>query len=431
MLRLRARVQFNYLQGLGAIVDSPLPPDSLSDLYMEACVAAIRGFCRLEGITQAYLAECIGITPVHLSYVLRGHRLPGTKFERGIARSTRLPAALRENLLDNLWAARRHAAQEAGERRYRAANRPLAELAAALEAEYTVLGFGQIEAERARRVYQRLYRECAALTSRLAYAGEDAQAYVRLCVVQAETGCVLDRVYESLTLALLVERVASTLTGPDTRSQVRELYAPQTNACRVKGLAYYHLHLYEEAYEECLRMEQTQAVRDRPDIWWPHVARDKLKAVSHRSRFSIREAEACAGRAWDACASQVWEGDVAQMLALLVDLSLARCYVSYGGRSSLLKARRMMAAYRGRVERGCAGAITPLHEVLFYRTLVEVEDAAAAAGLGRLDGAAEGALRSALRIASQAGLANQLAKLRLRYPAAGADPAEREGINPG
>ena len=410
-------------------MEDPLPPESLSDLHLATCVAAIKGFCRMEGITQAYFARCIGITPVHLSYVLRGHRDPGSKFEEGIARSARLPAGLRESLLDHLWAARRYRAGEAEEWRYQAANRPLSELVAALEAGYTRVGFGQIEPERARQIYQRVYRECEALSSRVAYAREDPQAYVRLCVVQAEIGCVLDRVHDALAAALLAERVASTLETPDIRSQVRELYAPQTNASRVKALAYYNLRLYREAYEECLRTEQSPAVRARPDIWLPHVARDRLKALSHLGRFRIGEAEACAARGWDACASPVWDGDIAQMLSLLIDLSLVRCYASYGGRGNLLKARHMMQGHLDEIRRNRAGAITPLHRVMFYKTLAEVEEAADAAGLGQRDGVIVEAVRSALRIASQAGLANQWQKLRRRYRAEAAELAEEEGID--
>jgi len=222
--------------------------------------------------------------------------------------------------------------------------------------------------------------------------------------------------------------VAANFTGPDHRSQVRELRAPQTNAIRAKAIVLYNLHLHSQAYVQCLRAEETASVKDSPEIWLPHIVRDKLKALAHRSRFSIREAEECARLGWDACASQAWDANVAEMLSLLIDLSLVGCYLSYGGHSCLARASSMMEQHLDRVRANRAGAITPLHKVMFYKTLAELECAAGPRG-ARDAGVDFGrALSTALTIASRAGLANQLRKIRLRYGTTALRLAEQEGI---
>ncbi len=404
-----------------------LSADSLSDLHLEACVTAIRGYCRLEGITQEHLAACIGITPVELSYILRSRRAPGWKFERGVERAA-LPAELKEALLTSLWAARHYRGLEAAELRYRAGQQPLAELAAEMERQYTLVGGGPLEEERARRIHRRLYRSCQALTRSPERAGEDPYAFVRLCAMQAEIGCILDELYGSLGAALLAERIAAALPGRDSGSRVREMYAPQVHVARIKGVTCYNLRLYRLAYEQCLRAEASPEARERPDTWLPHTVRDKLKALAHLPRFSIQEAERMAGEGYAACASATWDAAGAEMFSFLIDLSLVSCHVSYGGHANLARARRIMEGRLAAIRGGRLGMLTPLHQVLFYVTLAEVEQAPGGAAGPEGEAAGEGALRAALSIASQAGLANQLQKIRRRYGALALALAEQEGI---
>ncbi len=398
----------------------PLSADSLSDLYLEACHTAIRGYCRVERTTQEALAGRLGITPVELSYILHGRRMPGWKFERGVERAA-LPAEVKDALLASLWAARHYRELEADELRYRAGQQPLGELAAELERLYVLTGEGGLEEGRARRVHRRLHRSCQALTRDPQRAREDPYAFVRICAMQAEVGCTLNELYDSLAAALLAERIAVALPGLDDASRVREMYAPSTNVFRVKGVTCYNLRLYREAYGQCLLAEATPEARERPDTWLPHIVRDKLKAVSHLPRFTLREAEGIAALGYGACDSPSWDAPHAEMLSLLIDLSLISCYVAHGGAAGRARARRILEGHLGRMQRGELQLLTPLHRAMLYVTLAEVEQAP-------VESAGAEALRMALRIAGRAGLTNQLHKIRRRYGAAALTLAAEEGV---
>ena len=272
-----------------------------------------------------------------------------------------------------------------------------------------------------------LYGKCDALTSRLANATTDAYAYIRLCVIQAGVGCVLDQLYDALRVALLAERIADTLEGFDHHAQIRELYAPWMSAVRTKGMVLYNLHLYGSAYYEFSRTEESRIAREKPDLWLPHIARDRLKALAATGRFSIRDAEDCAGRARDACGSAIWDAQGAKVLSFLVDLSLVRCYTSCGRESTLRKARQTLAAHSRGLSSAASSGVAPLHQVMFYRACAEVEEALGS-NLYAEDSPFVEAMRSALRIAHQAGLENQIRKAMQRYGATLQRLAEREGI---
>ena len=406
----------------------PLSAESLSDLHLEACAAAIRGFCRLESVTQEYVARAIGVTPVELSYVLHLRRQPGAKFLRGLEATTRLPAELREGLLEHLWAARRYRDEEERELLGRAGQVPLNVLLPGIEEQYALAGKGQLAEEKARRAHQHLYRQCATLTARLAWAKKDPLAFIRLCAVQIEVGCVLDRLYDSLAMALLAERVAEGLEGQDRRTGIREFYSPQTQIVRAKAVVYHNLHLYREAYDLCSRAEEMPVVRARPEVWLPHIVRDKLKAMAHLGRLSIREAEECARQGWDACASPAWDAGTAQVLSLLVDHSLVDCYLGHGNRADLAKAAGLARMHRDAIERNAIPGLAPLHKVMFYKALAEIERWEAARGRASAGEVPTEALRAAIATAGRAGLQNQLQKIRIGFGATALRLAQEEGI---
>lgn len=422
-----ATLGFKYLQNVGATTLDPLSPQGLSAIHVEAYVTALRGYCRVAGISQGELARRIGISQEHLSYVLHQRRHPGRAFEQRIWQAQDLPPDLKESILRSIWGAQHFAEQERSALAYEIRHKPIGELAAEVEQQYFLVGSGRAGGEDTRRLYHALYAKCDALTSRLPYARADAYAYIRLCVIQAEAGCVLDRLYDALRVALLAERIAGTLEGFDHHARIRELYAPWMSAVRTKGMVLYNLHLYGSAYYEFSRAEESRIARDKPDLWLPHIARDKLKALAATGRFSIREAEECARRARDACGSAIWDARGAEVLSFLVDLSLVRCYTSCGRESTLRKARQTLAAHSRRLSSSTSGGLAPLHQVMFHRACAEVEEA-----LGSDSDAEDSpfveALRSALRIAHQAGLENQIRKAMQRHGATLQRLAEREGI---
>jgi len=350
---------------LGGNAVEVLTADDLWLLHTEVYRNIIRGFCMLENITQKNLATRIGISEEHLSYVLHGRRNAGPRFQWGIEDSKRLLEEFKDSVLSNIWAAAHYQKMAELEFLYQSRHQSLSEVLAKINTEYTTVTWRKVSEQEARTIYNRIWTRCSRLTSDLARIQEDPLTFARLCTMQADVGHILGKPYASLKPALLAEAIMDSLDRSDFPHQKEEFDHIKVNAVRVPGILYQALHLHSRAYGQFEKVQLNQFVRQRPDIWRPHMARDKLDALSGVSRFGIRDAEQLAGKG-----KKAWYNEV---LYLLVELSLARCYTNYGSERSLKKSKQMLRRTMDDLGYQGVNSLTPLHKAMFYTACADLE----------------------------------------------------------
>jgi hypothetical protein len=216
--------------------------------------------------------------------------------------------------------------------------------------------------------------------------------------------CVLNRPDSALYCAKLARTVIQSLEPGDFR-QDRELFDTlEINAIRAEAVAYHNLHLYQEAYDCCLQAHNANAMKNRPELWKPHLYRDMINALSRKPRFAISEAEGLANQVRAVCEHR--GDDFAPLLLLLSNRSLGEAYIEHG---SLKKARRVLRAQLEQITQ--IPNVGPLHRTLFLRTYGKLL-------IKQDDSAGWDFIRLAVRIAHEAGLYHQIMEMRQEYGSA-------------
>lgn len=124
------------------------------------------------------------------------------------------------------------------------------------------------------------------------------------------------------------ERWGPGLSYRDLRSG-QEVWVPYGDvlvaAIRVEAACHNVLGDHAQADRLCEQALRTEAARHRPDVWLPHVLRDKLNALARSPRVPLEDVEACGRWGRSVCESR---GDGLGLL--LVEDALARGHALRG-----------------------------------------------------------------------------------------------------
>lgn len=346
------------------------------------------------------LARVVGLTPVHLSYLRRGKRLPSIATAKQIAAALPWTPEQREGFVYHvarIWQFK-NARRRAVERR--APGRPAAEVVEWTRQAHAAAVFARDSAQA-----RLLYRRACNMAELLLDVTDPAQApleFLELSFVAHDALCVLDRNDEALWHARRARAVAANLERRDFRDKERIDFV-LVNARRCEAVALHNLGLARPMQQVCDEVETLDALRRSERFWRPWLNRDKIQALTDTPRFSIRAAEHYAREAYRLCEQRAEAYD--PLLTLLISEALVGAYIKY---RNFAKAYRVLSDEMARLDR--IPHIGPLHKVLFFRTFAQWYWEQGSRGDEWRYFA-----RTALELARQAGLAHQLHQMQREF----------------
>lgn len=339
-----------------------------AQLHREVYIAVLKGLLKTRGSKQA-LAQKVGITPQYLSYILDPYniRVLHPQTAKAIVNALRLPKDQRDSLLEHmiLSSERRLRAREMIEQEV--SDDGIEERLKELRKFHQQATFGS-DPSQAKALYRFVYQSSSALI-RSMNPRKNPLAFVELCFLGHDSGCVSNRQVDALWFAKQAHFVMETILH-DFSVLDSTIVDFNVNALRAEAVSYHNLGLYKEAYRACEQAEallSKKGYRRRYEFWVPHLYRDKVNALAGIHRFAISEVEGLVHRVEDVCEKDIYRDEEKELLLFLIHSSLARAYITRGGKRNLRKASRLLIPEFEHMEG--MGRIGPLHKVLLTRTL--------------------------------------------------------------
>jgi hypothetical protein len=296
-----------------------------AQVHRETYIAVLNGALQARG-SKRTLAARAGISPQYLSYLLNpyDHRTPSPTTAEMLVAALNLTATERQDLLEHMHLARTRQAAAVTELHCWLAGQDAANLVAPVAAMLSAARFAQ-EPKQAR-----LLRHFSALAARTVLAYLDP---VRMPLAYAETALKLHEIaaveYRRALALYWAKQARAVLeqADPDRLRDTDAHYPPLlTNAIRSEAVACQNLHLARMAYNLVERAETTPDARRHPELWLPHLYRDKLAALAGLRRSAAGEAEGLAQRGLAMCEQST--DPFAPLLALLLERGLAHVYLA-------------------------------------------------------------------------------------------------------
>lgn len=372
-----------------------------ADLEWEVAIAALDGALRTSGMTCRELAERVGISPQHLSYVRHGARMLSMEVARRVTAALPLTREQRSDLLGHVEQCRalqRQARCELG----RVAD-DVAQMVKQMQEAHALASFSP-DPDQASRQY-RIALNLGELLLEHPAVRRQPLDLLEVCAVLHDAYSVLNRPSRALMCAKWARFVAEYLEPRQFRAAGERIEFFQVNALRMEAVALHNLNLDDQALALSERVECHPLVRRDPKFWLPHIYRDQLNTLAGLGRFSIRRAQAIARHAQRLCESSAHPDG--ELSSFLISRSLANAYSKHGNVKQAMNLVECMTEHIHHLTR-----FGPLHRVMFLRTAAQVYAAA-----GDASGAAFWR-HQAIALARQSGLRHQLAQL-------GADEAAR------
>jgi len=374
-------------------------------LHRKVYITALNGLLKKPGAKRA-LAQKVGITPQYLSYILDpwNIRTPSPRVAEAIVASLPLPSDQKNALLEHMILANERRAQMHKSIRRELVPDNVYQVLDRLRDAHQQATFSKNHLQA--RLKYKFVCEISTLLIREVNPRRNPALFVELCFLGHDSGCVLNHQIDALWFAKQARHIME-IIDPYEFHQSRERFVDfKINAIRAEAVSCYNLGLHRLAHEHCKQAEallDTGNFRSRSEFWIPHLYRDKLNALAGMSRFVISEAESLADRTKEVCEKDI-HGEEKELLLLLVHSSLARAYITRGGKRNWRKAERVLRVEFERMDK--MRRIGPLHRTLLLRTF---------ANLYRAQGDQEGwqhFIRLSIETAIAAGLVHQVQEIR-------------------
>jgi hypothetical protein len=197
-------------------------------------------------------------------------------------------------------------------------------------------------------------------------------AMVETCLLRHDAQSVLDRHGDALFHARLATSIMRSLSHGAHRPSDGRFDHYLVNTVYAEAVTLTTLGLVREAQRSlttAIASLRRGSAEER--FWLPHIYRRQLAALTGQSRFTMTEAETLANDAKTACAAR---GDPLDwQVSLLIDVSLARAYLRYGGAVSRYRPIRSAKAAYLLLRPGVDALdripyLGPLHRVITLRT---------------------------------------------------------------
>ncbi len=262
-------------------------------LHKETYSAALKSALRLPGTKQSF-AERVGISPQYLSYLLDPDdpRTPGPEVAEKIATALPLDPEQRESLFEHLFLASQRRLEQEHALLEGSSTPSLAVQVAALGRDHhrATISTDPLESrsmflavrENSRGLLKQINPHIAPLPA------------IQICFILHDIQCLLNRPDDALYHARFARLLIQNLDRSTYRAQREYIDWLEFHALRAGTVAYFNLKLPRHACDCCEEAGTTRAMRERPEDCKPLLLRDKLNALSHMSRFALRDAEALA-----------------------------------------------------------------------------------------------------------------------------------------
>lgn len=335
-----------------------------AQVAQEVVATALAGALHIHGSQKAFAREA-GITPVFVNNVIKHKRMPSLRMARQIAPFLPLSPADQTAWLANVegyWLARNRLRQSAGQR---LADDPAAAVRDIMAQRLTTFSADPNAVRRGWMLATHIGEAVAQEMSTQAHA----PFYLEYCDTMFEAYSVLGRHVDALRIAKRKQLVAAMIDASPRRFglhlSLEEFDRNKVNAQRLEMVSLIELGLYTEAYDLSQKIEASAIYKSNADFWVSMLTWDRLNALRHLPRSSIRDARRMAHVALRVCDNGA---DDWQALAhMLVARSLAGVCVSRGHAS---EARVLLNAYRPTLDHTPHCGV--FHKVLFLRAWAEV-----------------------------------------------------------
>ncbi len=330
-----------------------------AQLAQEVISTALAGALHTHGSQKAF-AQRAGITPVFVNNIIKGKRMPSLAMARRLAPLLPLCGAEQAAWLEQVeryWQARRGVKTGIEAR--------VKDDAAAVVRDLVNLRLSTFTTDphAVRRGWSLAVHIGEAVAPYLC-AREHASLYLEYCDVMFEAYSMLHRHVDALSIAKRKQLV--TLMVDDSPGQFKlhfgrdEFDMHKVNALRLEMVALNELGMCKQAYDVSLAIEADPACRRKADFWKSVLVWDRLNAMEHLLRASLREARRITYEAWRVCErlADSWQ----PLGHMLVARSYANVCLSRG---NWREARAVLSRYLPTLDRLPHCGV--FHKVLFLR----------------------------------------------------------------
>lgn len=164
--------------------------------------------------------------------------------------------------------------------------------------------------------------------------------YLQVLDVFQEVSATLGRRPDALWAARRMQWVAETMEPEARREDLIQVHTHRLNAIRTEAVALNNLHLHDKAYSNLARLE-SDSMYPHFQPWSPTVMWDKMNALAHMRRSSLREARQIWHAGLDIAAQNA--EDWTDLCQMLLTRSYAEVAISHG---RFEEAKRVLDAYR-------------------------------------------------------------------------------------
>ncbi len=381
-----------------------------ADIHKAIYIAIIDGRLHLRGSKEAFAAR-VAISSRTLRALLdpKDFKTPSLELSARVVEALALPPEQRSDLLDHMRLARERRLLRERRLITQLAERPASEIVMDVRHAHHAATFAT-DPIVARAGYRMVAEESTLLLRRMDAHG-DPIPFVELCLVAHDTLCVLDRPARALYYAKLARFGIEQIDALAARRHRERISHLVVNSLRAEAVVYGDVGLPRRAYlsnRAALAWMRRRGVDDF--VLTAYTTIGLLKAIAASSRFTLKEVNALADRVRRACDGS--PDPIAPLVDLQAREARVRAYVAYG-EMTVSRAREAQALLAPAVETmGRLPLVGSLHEVTALSTL-------AALRYARKDRAGWlHYVESALALAVDAGLSDQVAKIHEKYGSA-------------
>lgn len=381
-----------------------------AQLHKEVYIALLRSALRDHGSQRQLCAE-LGISSSHLQYLLDPvayDKVRTTKLLETVVRSAPLDREQKQHALEHIYLARQTKITLANAIDELVEGPNVTLVMEELREAQEISSFSS--SAHLSNVYYRALRDATKFFLTRVNARRHPLDFVETCLLLHEVQCVLNRPDDALYHAKLASNTMTALQREDFSDDIWRFDHYLVNTTLAEGLAYHNLGLDVQAYalyEEAESLLRSDA-REQSGFWAPYISRMKLSAIRGMGRFTVGEVEHLASQARMHLEKR--GDDHAPLVSLLVDESLSRALVRYGGAQALRKADRILTQRLTEVDK--IPHIGALHRAIFYRGIARLRWVQGDRG-GFSDSAYFVGL--AMSTAAEAGLVHQLRELQIEF----------------
>lgn len=383
--------------------------DAIHDaqLHRETYIAILKSVLRTPG-SKRQLAAKISVSQQYISYLLNpqmddsyAYRSPSLKIAEKIANALPLDSEQRQTLVTHMLLAREKKGQIMTTLHRELPTRPLDDFLKELRQAHHEATYA-LDPQEAKTLNLAVRDTCKALL-KYSILYTYPLNVVEVCMFLHDVQCILNCPADALYHAKLAHAIMSSLNREDYRDKER-FDGFQIQVIRAEIVAYNNLQLFQEAYNCCLQVEESEVAKRQIGSCLPHLYRDKIRALSGRPRFALSEVEGLATQVSRICDHQ--RDDFDPLWVFLINRFLGLAYLRHQNVKKAAKTLQKQFEQMDKIPH-----LGPLHRTMFLKVYARCryEEGDSTEW--------EYLITQALQGASSAGLTHQIHEIQQEYGA--------------